>query len=154
MSVLVGRGRQRPAAPRMGLADPAAVVAAAAKSHPVLSKTAPSRGDCIGAARPWGRPAPGSSWVVWTGAGSNESESANRGFVPGQKVAASGEQCCTGVGEADIGAALVQDQPALGDRAIEASLVFRRRALERKQKRPCATGPFLFGGDPRRKSDS
>src|ERR1700751_1979394 len=135
MSVLVGRGGKRPAAPRMGLADPAAVVAAAAKSHPVLSKTAPSRGDCIGAARPWGRPAPGSSWVVWAGAGSNESESANRGFVPGQKVAASGEQCCTGVGEADIGAALVQDQPAISNGTIEAGLVFRRRALELIQER-------------------
>ena len=32
--------------------------------------------------------------------------------------------------EADIGSAFVQHQPTLGHRAIETSLVFRRRALE------------------------
>jgi hypothetical protein len=55
---------------------------------------------------------------VWAlNVGSTGSESANRGFVPGQKVAASGEQCCTDR-EADISAALVQDKPALSDRVV------------------------------------
>jgi hypothetical protein len=78
----------------------------------------PRAGGCLGAAQPPWRGCLPASGVWALNVGSTGSESANRGFVPGQKVAASGEQCCTGVGEADISAALVQDKPALSDRVV------------------------------------
>jgi hypothetical protein len=46
------------------------------------------------------------------------------------------EEVCTGLRELHERAALVQHQPAVGDGAIEACLVLRRRAFQLEKKRP------------------
>jgi hypothetical protein len=50
--------------------------------------------------------------------------------------AAREDQLRAGLGEPDVGAALMQHQPAISDGAIEASLVFRRRAPQLIDERP------------------
>ena len=104
-------------------------------------KTAPSAGGNLMSGPPsllcW-RLSPGS---LVLGGGSTESESAARRLFPCQEVVASGEQCGAGIGEADIGAALMELQPALGDGEIKTGLVFRRRALELGW---CRSGPLIF----------
>jgi hypothetical protein len=51
----------------------------------------------------------------------------------------SAEQRAAGFGEADVSAAFVQDQPAMGDRIIKAGLVLSRCALFSNRN-----GPLIF----------
>src|SRR6201987_5811788 len=53
-----------------------------------------------------------------------------------QQPARSRKHRRTSLGEPDVGPALVQPEPAVGDGEIEAGLVFRRCALELIQERP------------------
>src|ERR1700751_2257880 len=53
-----------------------------------------------------------------------------------QQPARSRKHRCTSLGELHVGPALVQPEPAVGDGALKARLVFRRRALVLIQERP------------------
>ena len=118
------------ALPRLGALVPARAVQRVQNSIPLGTIKRPRAGGAVSGPPSLLGKAGLPAWGLDLNVGSTGSESVNRVFVPGQKVAASGEQRRACLGELHVAAALVQPEPALGDGAIQPSLVLGRRALK------------------------